>query len=593
VGADMLQLLLLMFERLAIIVMVAFLMTRVRYFRTLIEQRNVTNLHRFVVMLMFGLFGIIGTYTGLTVDIEASQAMKWSIKLNEDEAIANSRVIGVVIGGLVGGWKVGLGAGLIAGVHRFTLGGFTAFACGLSTIVAGILAGVVHRFLHKKSPLSPNIALLVGITAESLQMLMIVLVARPYESAILLVQAIGLPMIVANGLGSALFILIIRNVIHGEEKIGAFQAQKSLLLAKLTSAHLRKGLTEQSAQATCEILLNEVKASAVAITNKTEILAHVGKASDHHHKNELIQTEATKKVLEKGKMLVASRNVIHCQRKTCPLQAAVIAPLYHNEEVIGTLKFYFTSEQEIKKVTVEFIKGLASLLSQQLQIANAEKYYQLAKDAEIKALQAQVSPHFLFNTLNTIVSMIRTEPLQARKLLVSLSKYFRHNLAGANQELTTLARELDHVKAYLAIEAARFKDKLEVDFEIDEAILYFKIPPMTLQPIIENAIKHGFKGIKTGSKISVKLGPSEGGVYIEVSDNGVGIDQEKQKYLLIKPAISKTGTGLGLHNVNRRLIIFFGESSQLQLNSSVGNGTTISFFLPYLQKGDEIREANS
>lgn len=589
----MLQLLLVMIERIAIIVMVAFLMTRVHYFRTVIEERNVTNVHRFVVMLMFGVFGIIGSYTGIAVNVNDLQFSKWTFPLNENEAISNSRVIGVVIGGLLGGWRVGLGAGLIAGLHRFFLGGFTAVACGLSTIIAGIISGIVHRYLPKKNAMSPVVALIVGSVAESIQMGMILLISRPFEDAFILIKIIGIPMIIANGIGAAIFILIIRNVFEEEEKAGAFQAQKSLLLAKLTTAHLRDGLTEQSAWSTCELLLHEVNASAVAITNRQNILAHVGLGNDHHHCHEPIQTEGTKNVLINGKLLVAGRESIDCQIDSCPLQAAVIAPLKKNSETIGTLKFYFTSEEEIKKVTIEFIKGLSSLLSQHLEMADAKKYYQLAKEAEIKALQAQVSPHFLFNTLNTIVSMIRLEPLNARKLLISLSRYFRHNLSGVNEEMISLSDELEHVKAYLDIEKARFKDKLDVFLDVEANLLSVRIPPMTLQPLIENAMKHGFKSVKEGSKLEIKIKRKKYGVYISVTDNGVGVERTKLETLSKKPVESETGTGLGLHNVNRRLTMIFGEDAKLNIKSFSNQGTTISFLLPFSQNRGETYEANN
>ena len=151
--------------------------------------------------------------------------------------------------------------------------------------------------------------------------------------------------------------------------------------------------------------------------------------------------------------------------------AVIIAPLKYRGKTIGTLKFYFRTEKEITPVIIEMISGLSSLLSNQLEISEADKAYQLAKEAEIKALQAQISPHFLFNTLNTILSLIRIDPAKARKLLVSLSHFLRQNLSATTQSMTTLEQELKHVKAYLAIEEARFVDKLNVIYEIDDDAL--------------------------------------------------------------------------------------------------------------------------
>ncbi|MEI3600230.1 LytS/YhcK type 5TM receptor domain-containing protein, partial [Oceanobacillus sp. MO10714A] len=135
----MLELLITMIERIGIIVTLAFLLTRFRFLRNMLNQEKLDRKQQWTAILFFGFFGIIGTYTGLSVNPENVQINRWMTELTIDEAIANSRVIGVVIASLLGGPAVGIGAGLIAGIHRFTLGGFTAIACGSATIIAGIL----------------------------------------------------------------------------------------------------------------------------------------------------------------------------------------------------------------------------------------------------------------------------------------------------------------------------------------------------------------------------------------------------------------------------------------------------------------------
>lgn len=583
------NLLLLMLERIGIIVTVAFLMTRVRYFRTVIHQQNVTDRQRIPVMIMFGLFGILGTYTGLVVSTDSLGLSSWAMGLDENEAIANSRVIGIVIAGLIGGWKIGLGAGIIAGIHRYSLGGFTALSCSISGVIAGLLAGLIHKRLQKsRRYVPPLVALLVGSLAEALQMGLILLISRPYEQAYQLVSEIGLPMIVANGIGTAIFILVISSVFQEEEKMGATQAQKALRLAEMTIAHLRQGLSTKTAEATCIILLKEVEASAVAITDRELILAHVGVASDHHQANQPIQTEGTQHVLRDGELLIADKDAVNCHFQGCPLDKAVIAPLKRKSETVGTLKFYFQNEKDISSVTIEFIKGLSSLLSQQLEIAEAERYYQLAKEAEIKALQAQVSPHFLFNALNTIVSLVRIDPDKARKLLISLSRYFRKNLESSNTKVTTLTQESEHVNAYLSIEKERFVEKLNVSYEVEnKSLMNVRIPTMTLQPIVENALKHGMKGLSHKSDIRIFVEKQGEGVLITIKDNGKGMSEQRLNELLHQPLASETGTGIGLYNVNRRLEMMFGKNSTLDIQSIAGKGTTVAFYLPQFNKNTE------
>lgn len=573
----MFELLITMVERLGIIVTIAFILTRFRFFRDMIYHKEINRGQQYTAIVFFGFFGIIGTYSGLAFSTDSMEFDRWTVGLSGDEALANSRVIGVVLAGLLGGYKVGIGAGLIAGIHRFTLGGFTAISCGIAAVIAGIIAGA---FFRKNRHVNLTTAFLVGALAELVQMLVIILLSHPVEKAITLVEIIGLPMIAANGIGSAIFLLIIKNVVNEEEKVGAIQAQKTLRIANQTLAFLRKGITNESAEAVCRILYNEVQTSAVSITNKTEIMAHVGIGDDHHQAKNLIQTQITRDVLQNGELVVANDQTIHCREKECPLGAAVIAPLKQRGEVIGTLKFYFQTEKEITNVIIELISGLSVLLSNQLEIAEADRAYQLAKEAEIKALQAQISPHFLFNSLNTIVSLTRIDPAMARKLLISLSHFLRQNLTATTLSMTTLEQELKHVKAYLALEEARFVDKLQVIYEIEEAVLGRKIPPLTLQPIVENAVKHGIKDKEKDCVIKISIFKEEETVKVKVEDNGQGMLDERIKQIGSGVIHSETGSGLGLYNVNRRLTMMFGNTASLQITSELIKGTVVTFTIP-------------
>ncbi|GGD01168.1 sensor protein LytS [Thalassobacillus devorans] len=573
----MFELLLPMLERLGIIVTVAFIITRFRFFRELMDKKAITLRQQAAAILFFGIFGIIGTYTGITFDAESTEFGRWATDLAETEAIANSRVIGIITAGLLGGYKIGIGAGLIAGLHRYSLGGFTALACGISAIIAGILSGFFHK---KKKPLKLKTALIVGSLAETVQMGVILLISKPAPRAFALVEEIGVPMIVANGVGSALFLLIIRNVLNEEQRAGAVQAQKALQLAESTISYLRKGLNQHSAEQVCRIIYREVDVSAIAITNKEKILAHVGLADDHHQAYHRIQTEATRKVIERGEMIVAEHEAIHCNVKGCPLSTAVIAPLKKRNEVVGTLKFYVQSEKQVTNVMLELVQGLSALLSQQLEIADAEKARQLAKEAEVKALQAQINPHFLFNSLNVIVSLIRSEPDRARSLLIALSKFFRQNLGATTKSWTTLEEELKHVKAYLLIEETRFVDKLHVTYLVDPSALSVSIAPLTLQPLVENCVKHGLSDMDNDCEIMITISKSGKGTQIIIQDNGKGIDPALIGDLGGQKIDSDKGTGIGLYNVNRRLIQMYGHSSRLNISSEPGSGTRISFWLP-------------
>lgn len=556
----MLQLSIALIERMSVVITLAFILTRYHSFRRLIQDRA-NSRQKAMLTLIFGLLGILGSYTGIPIH----------------GALANSRVIAPLVGGLFGGPAVGLMAGLIAGAHRYFLGGFTGFSCGLSTTVEGLLGGLVSlRFRNRQLPW--QVAFLTGFGAEILQMIIILSISRPFEAAWNLVRLIGLPMIIVNAAGIALAVVIIQNVLHEQEMAGALQAQKALKIANRTLPFLRQGLNELSARETAAIILESTGVEAVSITGGEIILAHVGVASDHHYPGQKDMTAATRQALATGQIQVSqTAEEISCHRFDCPLKAAVVVPLKSRGRVIGTLKLYRTQSNAIGPLDLELAGGLGHLFSTQLELAELDRQEQLLARAEIQALQAQINPHFLFNALNTIMSVCRTDPETARRLLGHLGDFFRRNLQHPEQSVT-LATEIEHVRSYLAIEKARFGSRLEVEIHMEPAVAGYLLPALTLQPLVENAVKHGLLPQKEGGKIVITAKETEDGAVIRVEDNGVGIDLNKASQLLEGHA--PTNTNLGLRNVHDRLRLLYGPSSGLKVRWRPGGGTIMEFSLP-------------
>jgi len=190
------------------------------------------------------------------------------------------------------------------------------------------------------------------------------------------------------------------------------------------------------------------------------------------------------------------------------------------------------------------------------------------KVAELKALKAQIEPHFLFNSLNVISAYCRTDGEKARELILNLSNYFRATLE-IEGDFSTLKKELALIKAYVAIEQARFSNRLEVKFLIDDNLLDIKFPILVLQPIVENSIKHGILKKINGGIVTISIRNDENDVSIEISDNGVGFEN----------ADESLSTGLGLKNINNRLRLLYGESYSLNIVSS-NNGSSVNFNIP-------------
>ncbi len=567
-----------MAERMGLIIAIAFLFTRWTRFRQLLDQKP-SNEEKLVLAVIFGLFGIIGTYTGITISPGEVQH-QFPGELAYEDAIASSRAIGVIVAGLLGGPITGVGAALIAGTHRVLLGGFTALACSVSTLYEGLLGGLFYKILGQKKSNPVKTALLAGLLGEIGQMLIILMIAKPFSKAWQLVQIIAAPMIIANSLGIALFIAIIQIIMENDRRVGTVYAQKALTIANKTLPHLRTGLNEKSALATAQIIYDETNVVAVAITDREKILAHVGQGADHHLAGEAILTEVTKQVLKNKELKIAANpSEIVCRHPHCPLQSAIVVPLTGSRQIFGSFKLYFANRKIPDKFMIELAQGLAHLFSTQLELAAAEKQARLLQDAEIKALQAQINPHFLFNAINTVVALIRTNPATARKVLVSLGSYIRQNLKSSLNKWNTLENELKHVQAYLTVVQARFSNKLQVEIDIPQNLYHLLLPPLTLQPLVENAVQHGFDKITEQSAVAICAVQKNNYALIQVKDNGKGIAPEILPTLL-EPEKRKTTDGIGLINVHSRLVGLFGAHCGLQIKSTLGEGTTVTFKLP-------------
>ena len=427
-----------MMERLSVAATLAFVLSQTTVFRQLIF-RQLTLKDKILLSVVFGLIGILGTYAGIPVF----------------DALANSRVVGVMAAGLIGGPAIGLTAGLIAGGHRFFLGGFTAGACAISNICEGLLGGLIYRW-YPIRPMPLWVTLLSGIVGESMQMGIILLLAKPFDKALSLVNEIAIPMIVVNSIGISIFMLIIKTSASAQVKVGSEQSQKALEIATKTLAYLRRGLARESAEATAQIILAAGGYDAVAVTDHEKVLAFVGEETEHHPAGTIGLTQATQKVLVSGEIHIAQHpDEIGCACNSCRLRSAVIVPLKRFGIVIGALKLYSTRLSAMGQADVVFAMGLAHLFSTQLELTEIDRQAKLASRAELKALHAQINPHFLFNTLNTITSLVRTKPELARELLIKLAAIFRHTLHKTGRDIT-IAEELAHVRAYLTIEKARY-----------------------------------------------------------------------------------------------------------------------------------------
>jgi len=203
-----------------------------------------------------------------------------------------------------------------------------------------------------------------------------------------------------------------------------------------------------------------------------------------------------------------------------------------------------------------------------------EEQARLLVEARLAALSSQINPHFLFNTLNSVSSLIRTDPNQARVMVVRLSKVLRR-LLRKHENFSTLRDELSFIEDYLAIEVVRFGDKLHFEKDVALDTLDMLVPSMLLQPLVENSIKHGLSSKVEGGTIRIRTSRAGPRLHLLVEDDGVGIPETKLATLL--------DHGIGVSNVHERLQVLFGNEYRMWIDSQPGNGTRIQIELPELQ----------
>lgn len=283
------------------------------------------------------------------------------------------------------------------------------------------------------------------------------------------IASIYVPMIIINSIGYCIMISILDNILKEKDRIEGIQAKLTLEIANKTIPYF-KNLNDESLTQACEIIRSSLDAEVVALTDVKHIISYSSRNNEAKLYSKEILSEYTKKALKSKKPVILNDNkeqlFFYFDKKNV-IKSAIIAPLIFDSEVIGSLKVYFDKSEHITDQHKHIVLGLATLVSTELQIGKLKEYENMANKAEIRALQAQINPHFLFNALNTIASFVRINPDKARELIVNLSEYLRYNLEFKD-DFIKIKDEINHVNAFIAIEMARFPGKFKVHYEIEE-----------------------------------------------------------------------------------------------------------------------------
>ncbi|HEY3713673.1 MAG TPA: histidine kinase [Jatrophihabitantaceae bacterium] len=348
----------------------------------------------------------------------------------------------------------------------------------------------------------------------------------------------------------------------------------TLHTANLATPGLREGLTEHGAQRAVRHLRTLLGTSAVALTDRSRTLA-VDDTSHHHAEQAMSHVQA---VLHSGVTAVLGPAVVSCRSADCPVRAAVASPIVDGDAVVGALVAY---SREASAMLVRAVDEVARWVSGQVELAAADRQRTRLMEAELRALRAQISPHFIYNSLTAVASFVRTDPDRARELLLEFADFTRYALRHRG-EYTTLAEELRNTERYLVLEQARFADRLVVALHVAPEVLPIAVPFLVVQPLVENAVRHGLEG--HGGVVTVAIHAIDDGAdaLITIEDDGPGSDPAVIRSALVHESASPS---VGLGNVDARLRQVYGDRYGLVVETAPAAGTKVSFRVPKFAPG--------
>ncbi len=348
--------------------------------------------------------------------------------------------------------------------------------------------------------------------------------------------------------------------------------QSALHAATSTLPHLRRGLTPRTTELAVPHLLALTGAAAIALADTRAVLAIEGEGREQVRPGDLLSRLLAR--TPDDRMHIVPRLV--SSDPTCPLRSAVLAPLLVQSKRAGTLIAFYRSVGRPSHHELRVVQEAASLVAAQVELSVvAEQEERLAR-AELRALRAQISPHFIYNALAAVAGDIHARPEEARELLIDFAEFTRY-LFRDGRSYVTLGEELDHVERYLRLERARFRN-LHVSIDVPPDTLSAVVPAMSVQPLVENAVRHGVErraGTGSVSLVACTVGED---VELRVCDDGVGIEPER-----VSEVLAGAGGGIGLSNVDARLRATFGEKYALRIDSRAGEGTTVVLTVPNLR----------
>ncbi|EEP72440.1 histidine kinase [Micromonospora sp. ATCC 39149] len=390
-----------------------------------------------------------------------------------------------------------------------------------------------------------------------------------------------------TALGAALYAVVRLRARRGIATATQRATYEVLHTAGLAAEPLRTGLSPAGAAKAVRHLRALVGAAGLALTDRDKLLALDGRGT--HHADQLVA--AARRAVSSGRSTVLGEPELHCDRVDCPVRGAVVAPLRADGRVVGAL--LAVADGPPAPGLVQATLETAHWAGNQLALAELDASRERLARAEVRALRAQISPHFIYNALTAIGSFVRTDPERARELILEFAEFTRYSFR-AHGEFTTLAEELRSIDRYLTIERARFGDRLQVRLQIAPEVLPVTLPFLCLQPLVENAVRHGLSRKPGTGMVSIEARDAGAECHITVEDDGVGMDPTTLTAGIAELAgagsdpTDDPGQHVGLSNVDERLRSAFGDRFGLVVETGLGSGTKVSMRVPKFHPGVRV-----
>lgn len=350
-------------------------------------------------------------------------------------------------------------------------------------------------------------------------------------------------------------------------------AYEVLHLANEAAPPFRSGLTAAAASRGARSLRRLLGSDALAITDRSLVLAWDGEG-EHHRPAVLAMARP---VLDGGSPAILDAEDLRCGEPDCPVRAGIVVPIESDGAVVGTLAAFGAT---VRAGTARAAAEVAAWVATQVELGRLDQTEARAASAELRALRAQISPHFVYNALTAISSLVRTDPERARELLGEFADFTRYSFRRQG-EFTTLADELRAIDAYLQLERARFGDRLQVRLRVAPEVLPVVVPFLVLQPLVENAVRHGIEGRSGPGEIVIEAEDAGTECRITVEDNGVGMDPDELRDHLA----GRGGDGIGLANIDERMRSVFGDPFGIVVETAVAAGTKVHLRVPKYRAG--------